>query len=416
MLQWLRANLGTLLLAFVMALTAWVAAVNQDDPIIESIYPQPIEIVYTGLTEGTLIVGNTPDNATVTIRAPESVWNELSPQDIYLEADLTGLEAGIYRITLKHHVNREPSQVTEVEPEILTLTLEPSTSKELTIQVLTFDQPALGYIAEEPIAVPEHATVVGPTSLVDQIYELRAEISLANRRESLDQEVALIPLDENGNEVRGVLIPIEQVRILVQIKPGERYRPISVIPYIEGREELEAIGHYQVTAINVIPREVIVFSSDKEVLDALPGYVETVPLNILDETHQVERRVPLNLPEGVSLVGDQSVLVQVTIVPVVESITITRAVEIQGLGPDLYAYPSPDTIDVILTGPAATLEALRTEDVRVVLDLLDHEAGIYQIEPQVLLLPTDLEFDAPMPATIEVSITTTPPPTPTPTS
>lgn len=416
MLQWLRANLGTLLLAFVMALTVWVAAVNQDDPIVESIYPQPIEIVYADLTEGMLIVGHTPQDANVTIRAPDSVWKELSPQDIYLEADLSGLEAGIYRITLKHHVNREPSQVTEVEPEVVILTLEPSTSKELAIQVLTFDQPALGYVAEEPIAVPDHATVVGPTSVVEQIYELRAEISLANRRESLDQEAALIPLDENGNEVKGVLIPIEQVRITVQIKPGERYRPISVIPDIEGREELEAIGHYQVMAINVIPREVIVFSSDKVVLDALPGYVETVPLNILDETHEVERRLPLNLPEGVSLVGDQSVLVQVTIVPVMESITITRVVEIQGLGPDLYAYSSPDTVDVILTGPAATLDALRSEDVRVVLDLLDHDTGIYQIEPQVILLPTDLEFDTPMPATIEVNITTTPPPTPTPTS
>lgn len=416
MLQWLRANLGTLLLAFVMALTVWVAAVNQDDPIVESIYPQPIEIVYADLPEGMLIVGHTPQDANVTIRAPDSVWKELSPQDIYLEADLSGLEAGTYRITLKHHVNREPSQVTEVEPEVLILTLEPSTSKELAIQVLTFDQPALGYVAEEPIAVPDHATVVGPTSVVEQIYELRAEISLANRRESLDQEAALIPLDENGNEVKGVLIPIEQVRITVQIKPGERYRPISVIPDIEGREELEAIGHYQVMAINVIPREVIVFSSDEVVLDALPGYVETVPLNILDETHEVERRLPLNLPEGVSLVGDQSVLVQVTIVPVMESITITRVVEIQGLGPNLYAYSSPDTVDVILTGPAATLDALRPEDVRVVLDLLDHDTGIYQIEPQVILLPTDLEFDTPMPATIEVNITTTPPPTPTPTS
>ena len=416
MLRWLRGNLGTLLLAFVMALTVWVAAVNQEDPIVESIYPQPVEIIYAGLTEGMLIVGQTPKDATVTIRAPESVWMELSPQDIYLEADLSGLEAGIYQITLKHQLNREPSKVTGIEPEVLILTLEPSTSKELAIQVLTFDQPALGYVAEEPLAVPDHATVVGPASVVEQVHELRAEISLANRRETLDQEVALVPLDENGNEVKGVLVPIEQVHITVQIKPGERYRPISVIPNVEGREEMESIGHYQVSAINVIPREVIVFSSDKAILDALPGYVETVPLNILDETQDVERRVPLNLPDGVSLVGDQSVLVQVTIVPIVESITITRVVEIQRLGPDLYAYPSPDTVDVILTGPAATLDALRSEDVRVVLDLFDLDVGTYQIEPQVIILPTDLEFDTPIPATIEVNVITTPLPTPTPTS
>jgi YbbR domain-containing protein len=158
---------------------------------------------------------------------------------------------------------------------------------------------------------------------------------------------------------------------------------------------------------------VIVFSSNRAALDALPGFVETVPLDITGQTRDVERRLPLNLPDEVSMVGEQSVLVQVTIVPVIESITLTREIEIQGLGPDLFAVISPTTVNVILTGPAETLDSLQEEDVRVVLDLLDLDEGTYQLEPQVLVLPTDLEFDAPIPNTIELRITTSPPPTPT---
>jgi YbbR domain-containing protein len=104
----------------------------------------------------------------------------------------------------------------------------------------------------------------------------------------------------------------------------------------------------------------------------------------------------------------------VTIEPVFKSITVTREIEIQGLGPDLYTITSPSTVDIILTGPAATLDALQPEDIRVVVDLRDYVVGNYQIEPQVLVLPTDLEFEAPIPSSIEVEITSSPPPTPTP--
>ena len=103
-----------------------------------------------------------------------------------------------------------------------------------------------------------------------------------------------------------------------------------------------------------------------------------------------------------------------TIEPVFKSITVTREIEIQGLGPELYAISSPSTVDIILTGPAATLDALQPEDIRVVVDLRDYEIGNYQIEPQVLVLPTDLVFEAPIPSILDVEITSSPPATPTP--
>jgi YbbR domain-containing protein len=414
MVRWLRQNLGTLALAFLLAVTVWVAAVSQEDPIDEKPFPQLIRINYINLADGLLLVEQPPESATVTVRAPESVWTELTSQDISLEADLEGIEAGTYRVWIRSSIERKPSQITAIDPTFVTITLEPSISRQININVRVFDQPALGYSAEDPIADPPQAMLVGPASLVEQVSELRADVSLADLRETLDQQVTLSTFDQDGNEVDGIQILPEQVRIMVPIRLGSRYRLVSVIPRIEGLETLVATGYYQVTNIDVTPSEVIVFSSDRAVLDALPGFVETVPFDIAGQTQEVERRLPLNLPEGVSMVGEQSVLVQVTIIPVIESLTVSREIEIQGLGPDLYAVISPTTVNVILTGPAATLDALQEEDVRVVLDLLDLDEGTYQLEPQVLVLPTDIEFDAPIPNSIELRITTTPPPTPSP--
>jgi YbbR domain-containing protein len=415
MLRWLQENLGTLLLSFLLAVTVWVAAVSQADPILEQDFSQPIAINYVGLADEMLLLGQPPETATVTLRAPESLWRELALEDIHIEADLSELGTGSYRITLVPRIDLQPARVTGIDPEVVNLTIELSASKMVDVNIVTYDQPALGFQAEEPIADPNQVQVVGPASMVDQVHELRAEISLTNRRESIDQQVQLVPLDKDGNEVTGVQITTEQVRVVVQIKLGDFYRLVSVIPIIEGRDTLEELGYYRVTNITYTPREVIVSSSDREALDALPVFVETTPLDISEQTENIERRLPLNLPEGVYLVGEQSVLVRVTIEPVLTTITVTREIEIQGLGSELFVVTSPGTVDIILNGPSATLNALQPEDVRVVIDLRDFGIGNYQLEPQVLVLPTDIVFEAPIPSIIDVEVTSTPPSTATPT-
>jgi YbbR domain-containing protein len=158
---------------------------------------------------------------------------------------------------------------------------------------------------------------------------------------------------------------------------------------------------------------VAVFSDDAEALEALPGFVETIPISVEERTTSVDQRVPLNLPEGFSLIGEQSVRVEVAIEPITTTITITRPVEIQSVSLGLYSYVSPEEVDLIVTGPAITLDSLQPEDVRVIIDVLDLRQGTYQLEPEVLVLPDDLTWEPPTPALIEVILTYTPRPTPT---
>ena len=105
-------------------------------------------------------------------------------------------------------------------------------------------------------------------------------------------------------------------------------------------------------------------------------------------------------------------LVQVSIAAIQESRTITLEVETQGLGPSLFAEPSPDTIGVIVTGPLTTLETLGPDTLRAILDLLDLDPGTHQVAPQVVGLPGDVTVQTILPSTIEDVISTTPIPTP----
>ncbi len=412
MLKWLKINFGTLLLSLILSLTVWFIAVNEDDPRVERPLEDPIEIHFDGVPEGYQITNPSANQASVTLLTTQSIWEEFSTDDIRLVARMDGLDQGTYKVPLQSVITRQLVKVTNINPESVIVTLEIKETKELPIQVVTLGSPALSYSAEEPLADPQNAVISGPASLVARVVELRAPINLTNRQESLDQLVPIIALDEDSLEVDGVQILPETVRVEVEITQQPNYRLVSVIPKIEGQTDLVEAG-YLVTEVTVIPQWVTIFSSDPQAFEDLPGYIETVPLNLAGAVDDIEQQLQLNLPPGFSLAFEQSVIVKVDIEPRTNSITINRPLDVRGVGDNLYALLSPDEVSIILTGPAAILNTLQPEEIIVIIDVTDLEPGTYQITPRIIGIPTNIDASGPIPATIQVTISASPLPTPT---
>jgi YbbR domain-containing protein len=177
---------------------------------------------------------------------------------------------------------------------------------------------------------------------------------------------------------------------------------------------------YRLTNIFVSPVGVVAFSADPQLVNSLPGYIETEPFDLTDRDNDFEALVSLALPSGVSVVGDSKVLVQVSIAAIETSLAVSFPVEVIGLTPGLTAAVAPMTVDVILSGPVPILDDLEPGDVRVVVDLTGYEIGIYQLTPVVEILPEEVRQISILPATIAVTViqapalTITPTPTPIP--
>jgi hypothetical protein len=113
------------------------------------------------------------------------------------------------------------------------------------------------------------------------------------------------------------------------------------------------------------------------------------------------------------MVGDQFGLVQVSIAAIEGSLTMSLPMIPIGLLPIHAAVISPDTVDVILSGPVPVLDILTPDDVRVVVDVSDLELGTYQLEPLVDVIPDRIVVEAVLPSTVSVEIIIAPTPTPT---
>ena len=414
MLRWLWTNLGSLLLAFILALAVWIVAVTNADPT-ETRELGPIPIEYSGLRQGLLVVGEPPPtDGFATVRAPLSVWEQVGSQNIAMTVNLEGLEEGTHPLPVETSVDVQPAQVSQWNPETITLTLERADTASLDIDVVAVGEPQLGYRTTSVSTSPEKSIVLGPLSQVDQVVSIVATVNVLERREDFEVEVELTAVDGGGNIVETVELDPWTTKVTVAIEPRERFRLVSVVPNLEGEEQLADAG-YRLTDVSVTPDVLTVFSSDPTALEGLPGFVLTSPFDLSGATSDLERRLSVDLPAGVSPVEGQGVLVKVSISPVEGTITVSRLVEFRGLTDGLFATLSPEAVEIILNGPLPTLNSLQLEDVRVIVDLLDLDVGVHQIPAVVLIAPTDVESEPIFPSTIEITISAEPPPTPIPT-
>lgn len=399
--------LPSLITAFILALAVWISAVSSSDPLSERTYPNPLPIEIIGQDPGLVITSSIPSSVTVVLSAPQSIWNQLNTETGAVRAflDLSGLEAGSHSVPVRVQISVRPVRKIAQSPQSITVTLERLASKEFPIRVVTRGSPAVGYTADSPTLSQTSVTISGPESQVNRVAEVQAIIDLSQATETITRTVNLVAVDANDNPVNGLSLLPDRITIRQNISQRFGYRNVVIKVVVLG----QVASGYRLTNISVFPPAVTVFSADPQIVSDLPGFIETEPLNINGLKDDLDISLSLNLPPGVSVVGDQTeVLVRVGIAAIESSLTLPSIpVEITGLQPGLSAVISPETITVIISGPVALLDRLRATDVRAVVDLTALTEGSYQIEPEVEILIAELKPESLLPESVEVIITRT---------
>jgi YbbR domain-containing protein len=392
----------------------WIAAVTAADPDEQRVFHNPVTIEIVGQDPGLVILGEIPQEIEVTLRAPRSVWDRLEGQETPIRAvvDLAGMSAGDHSVRVQVQVLEGPARVVSASPETFTVTLEPLISRIFPVDLTLKGQPAVGFQAGAPSLAPLEVLVSGAESLVEQVKRVRVEVNLTGTRESVGQTLEVQLLDENNQAVEGLSVNPTSVLVNIPVSQQGGYRDVIVKVIPHG----QVAKGYLLTNISVFPPIVTVYSTDPALVNSLPGFVETQPLELSGASEDISTRLTLELPEGVSVVGEQNVQVQVGIAPIQSNLTLSKIkIEIVGLSEGLAAQVSPAEVDVILSGPAPLLDSLLLQDIRVIVDVTELTEGTYQLTPKVEILVADIIVESVLPNTVEVVISLAPTPAPTPT-
>lgn len=406
-------RIPTFLLSLLLGMIVWGFAVTSADPVEERVFPRPIQIEMIGQDPALILTSESSLQMTLTLRAPKSILDKLENNQVSIRAlvDLSTLPAGTHTLPVQIQMETRPVKIIANNPTAITVTLEPLASASLPIRLISSGEIAVGFQGGPVTLSQISATISGPKSLVEKVNEITANLAISQARENINRSLLLQAVDANGNPVTGLTITPERVTVTQSITQRGGYRTVVVKVLVTG----QVANGYRLTNISAFPAVVTVFSSDPNLVDQLPGYVETYPFSLIGLKDDVDVRLDLILPNGVSVVGDPSVQVQVGVATIEGSLTLTnQPVELVNLAPGLTAEASPNLIDVIISGPLPLLDQLSQSDIRITLDLTDLGTGTFQLVPTIELRIAEIRVESILPGSVEVRIEVAPAPTPTP--
>ncbi len=413
-LRRITRNLSTLLLAFALAVAMWITAVTSSDPTEERVYPRPVTLEVIGQDPGLLITSSLPSQINVTLSAPRSVWERLlsEAEPVRALADLSGLGPGMHVLPVQVQVGMVPVQVVAYSPRTLNVALEALASRTFNVRLIQRGEPATGFQAEAPVLSQSSAVISGPASLVNRVQEVRAILDIGRATENINRTLNLLAVDANDLSVNGLTINPDRITVSETILQRGGYRNVAIKVISVGKPA----NGYRSTNISVSPPVITVYSSDPRQVESMPGYVETAPIDISGVKDDLEVYPKLNLPQGVSVVGDQPVQVQIGVAAIEDSLTLSNMkVMVMNVPAGMKAELSPDRVDVLISGPLYLLAKLTPDDVKVVVDLNDEAPGVYQRIPRIEINIPELRVESVLPATIEVILSPEAGPTPSPT-
>ncbi len=400
-------NLIWLFGALVLALLVWVIASFQSDPIVEQRFQERIAIQMIP-DEGLLLTSPSPADrqTSLVVRAPRSVQDLLTAEEIEVWADLSGLGPGEHTVELQSRLARQPARVVNMSPRLMRVMLEESSTRQVTLRAVVTAEPPTGFSRDDPqfdVSLNQ-VLVSGPASKVNEVTAAQASLDLSQQRSAFEADLRLSPVNAEGAVVEGVTLDPQIVTVSVNIRRRDDVREVSVRPTILGAPP----EGYVLSSLTYSPQAVLVSGSPSQ-LAGLPDILPTEPIDLTDRTAGFDLSIPVVLPDAeLLLLTDQTVTVSVEINPLTTSRQFDGIpVEVIGLGRGLLARPVPNQVTVLITGPQPELESLAAGDIRVAADVNGLETGIHPITPTVSIRQGQIPASnvSVLPAEIDVEIT-----------
>lgn len=402
MSRWISQNLSLFLLSLLLAFFFWAVATETEDPTRSDVYSVPITVEIRGLDEADTAYNVETERVRVGVRAPASVWDNLSTESIHAYIDLSDVATGTVEAPVNVDLDVEPANVTSITPEMVKLVVEPIAEKEIPVVVVVQGNPATGFTTRTPNTyevAPATLRVQGPKSYIAQTEKAQVVVSVDDRQNDVRSDYEPVPVDEDENPVPQVEIIPKSVTVNVPIEQLAGNRDIPIKPVLVG--ELPPGYSYERFAYEP---QVVTVNGQADVIRELTT-LQTEPINLEQITRSLTTTVGLQVPWGVSVIQPPNPEVTVTLILAVirSSQTVEVTPTIRGLDTGLTATIGLDSIVVILSGRLSRMETFDPANVSVALNLTNLTPGEYTIAPEVTV-PEEIQVENIVPEAVPVKI------------
>jgi YbbR domain-containing protein len=252
----------------------------------------------------------------------------------------------------------------------------------------------------------------GPASFVRRVEAMTVEVRLDAATVDIDRSASPSPIDAQGQPVTfdnraPVRISPATVKVRVPITQQLSYKTVGLQPELTGTPR----SGYVITGVTAEPATVTLVGAPRAL--AAVNTANTEPIDVSDASTTFTRQVGVGVAEGLSVVQQETVRVTVRISPIVLSQSFTTVPVPDNLGAGVQITSALPSVQVVLQGPASSLQNLLATDLRASLNLAGLPAGTHQINVEVAA-PPGVTTQSVSPRIVPVTLVVVTPPTPVP--
>ena len=220
MLDRLRNNLGLKVLALALAVGAWAYFRFAASPAIAAHFDQQLSvpIVTIGLAPDE-VARYADKQAVVTIESPRGATSPVRPDDLRAVLNVTGRAPGIHSVPITIIAPR--LEVKSVAPASETLEIDRIASRTVPLAVRYTGEPR-GLVTGGAQLEPASVAVRGPGEVLGAVTGARVEVAFPTQAERLDAMERVVAVDARGDEVAGVTVSPNAVRVRATFRTAQK--------------------------------------------------------------------------------------------------------------------------------------------------------------------------------------------------
>ena len=195
MLKLITENWTLKLISLVFALMLWFFIMGERR--LEVNYRVPLEL--QNLPGGLMVANDIPSMVDVRISGPRTLLMKVSPNDISITVDLTGLRPGLTSLRRLEERLNLPSglRITRLSPSFIDVRLERIQQKTVPVTISLTGEPMSGFQVGSVRAVPDQVVIEGSEAELKNISNVTTdEIDLDNVNSSFS---LIVPLQHRGS-------------------------------------------------------------------------------------------------------------------------------------------------------------------------------------------------------------------------
>ena len=378
------------LLSLLVSLGMWLYVVNYISPESEATFYN-IPVVFEGetvlTTERNLMITDiSSTTVNMKISGNRSDLNKINSSNIIVKVNLSQVydpgETHLnYTYSFPGDVSQSALNVESKFPSAITITTDTKLTKEVPVKVVYSGSAPEGFISDtENIALDKNfVTVTGPSTVVDMIDHARISLDLSNQRETISDHFVYTLCDKDGKPVDAeqIVTDVGEIYLNLTIQRFQEVKLMLNVTYGGGATETN-------TTIQIAPETIRVSGSEK-VLEGLTELViGSVDLSTIESDTALT--FPITLPEGVTnLSGVTDVTASIDFDNLlIKKFTVSniKVVNVpEGMEYDLMN----EALEVTLRGNALLIGTLEPDDISIVVDLSDKEAGTFTVKASIVI-------------------------------